>query len=199
MHEGTPRSWGQSMLGGLESTFSLSQIGDMPLAGAWSQEKPLEQPIGKDSLAVPRATLHMQAAPPGLVGRCYGVNPCSGIHGAGDNQATKALKAPRLESSHGAICRCSLDTPPLPFHTPSILPSIHNPSLLLALVSTCFLWGQDPTHVPEPGPKTAGREPGSTAVGRQPMGRFPVAGTRAPSCPAPPGWAGHSHTACSPG
>lgn len=75
MHEGTPRSLGQSTLGGLESPFSLSQTGDMLLAGAWSQEKPLEQPVGKGSLAVPRATLHVLAAPPGLVDRSYGVNP----------------------------------------------------------------------------------------------------------------------------
>lgn len=57
------------MLEGLEPTFSLSHAGDTPCGGAWSQEEPLQQRVGKASLTVPRATLHMQAAPPGLVGR----------------------------------------------------------------------------------------------------------------------------------
>lgn len=86
--------------------------------------------------------------------------------------------------------------PPLPLHTlpvcPSIHPSIHpsfNPcSPLPTLVSTCFLWGLDPTPVPEPGPKTAGRERGSTAAGRlQPVVLLSWGRDPCPELPCSPG------------
>lgn len=57
------------MQGRLEPTFSLSHTGDTRRAGAGSQGKPLQQQVGKGSLAVLRGTLHVQAAPPGSVGR----------------------------------------------------------------------------------------------------------------------------------
>lgn len=94
--------------------------------------------------------------------------------------------------------------PSLPFHTPSVCPSIHpsiNPfSPLPALVSTCFPWGWDPLLCPS---QVVEEQAVSQAAVPQAacslQCRSPRAGTCAPGCPAPWGWAGHSHAACSPG